>query len=208
MMDRYHLTQFRNARHHLVDGLLYALTAGPLPPRSRFRYLMTLWEVDALLRSLEIPAGLRNPVCELYTALLDLESGIVAEFLKPAPTFNRTQESSLTWQARSYLAIAVDVLVASGLSRSAAAKEVARHSRAIHELCTKNAKSASSALATWHAQLVRGKIKCKLAVTAFAERETTLEQTYSQIGSRDPHRAARDLVHFVERLWSREKAGA
>lgn len=208
MTARFQLAQVKAARNDVVEGLSYALRAGPPPPRSRIRYVAALLEVDRYLISSGVLAEGRMALSELMTALLELDHGIVADFLKPAPTFNRAQESSLKWDARAHLAVAVDVLVSSGMSRSAAAVEVSRHSQALDDLCTRSSKSSATALATWHAQLVQGKVKNSSAVDTFARRASIIQDTCKWIGSNDPHHVACDLVAFVDRLWLRDKVGS
>jgi hypothetical protein len=99
---------------------------GDAPDQIRPRLVSALECISQLLNLFD-PAMARD-VASLRLALADLDRGVVHPTLTPKPIDCRPPEPTETWQARAYLALAVDALHRLGMSPLEAARHVLKDS--------------------------------------------------------------------------------
>jgi hypothetical protein len=155
--------------------------AARTPFYERERYAAALMGVANYFTSLEgRPLGQR--FFELGSAKADLNSGIVHPLLRPERADNRRADNSQLWRARAHVALGLEALLRSGLTRDDAAAKLTRGSPAIAKLAS--AKAKNSKLKTivfgWRQQLRQARVKNFEASELFSEGLRRIEAMTNQ----------------------------
>jgi hypothetical protein len=144
--------------------------ASRTPLYERERYAAALMAIGQYFTSLEgRPLGQR--FFELASAMADLNSGIVHPLLRPERADNRRAESSQLWRARVHVALGLQALLRSGLTRTEAAAKLATDFPGIPKLASAKAKNSKpqTIVFGWRKELRQARVKNFEASELFSE---------------------------------------
>ena len=131
------------------------------PQNERRGYVAALGGISEYLISAGVDYRHACKLVDLASALSDLDDGIVRPLLRPAHVNNRRLTPSNIWRRRALVALGIEALLKSGLSRDEAAGEAERNVKTICHLVahrTKPTKPSKAAL-SWNDELGKGRIK-------------------------------------------------
>jgi hypothetical protein len=97
----------------LAEALCQIFTtqySGTVGSKRRKQCAIALRHVTTFLEKNDFPPFVVGRFKDLMLDIRDLDSGKVADFLKPVSVRNRHIDASEVWRARAYVAIALDVL--------------------------------------------------------------------------------------------------
>jgi len=135
------------------------------PERERQRYIFVLTHLIDFFREIGATSEARY-IHELGSALADLDDGVVRPFLKPTDYGSgRRRDDSNIRQCKGRVAVGLDALIRSGMSRQDAAKHALREYPHIKRLITTRSKNLSTehpkalinAVLSWHDDLCRNR---------------------------------------------------
>jgi hypothetical protein len=155
--------------NQLCESLLVAL-CHDVPPRTRTRYVASVALVAESFREIGFPLPIFVELMELSRALKELDRGTVRDFLKPSKAHSHATDSSDVWQARAQVAIAIEQMMAGGLSRREASRRIARLFPQLRALCASKSKNFASAVGDWHIRLSKGEVKDDVATHTWGDR--------------------------------------
>lgn len=140
-------------------------------PRQRTDYAEAISNIADFLKVARFPDRVGVELMNLVRALDELDTGTVRPFLKPSKVGNRNIDGGDTWMARCYAAIALQVLIDGGLSRTKATFRIARMFPEIIALLSPGSRGdPADVLADWHKRFERDEVKATEARIAWAER--------------------------------------
>ncbi len=154
----------------LLDGLDRVFDFGGEPDldpaKHRARYINALRLFGTFLDQVT-SRDFSGHLLHLATALHDLDSGTVHSLLTPVPS--RPLYGSEIWVARAQAAIAIEILLRSGLKRAALKNILSKRIPMLSALADGSDDPAEAAMA-WHKNFLAGKIKNRLAAEVFARK--------------------------------------
>jgi len=130
-------------------------------------------------------------IAELGSAMSDLDTGIVRPCFEPTQIDSRPSDSSDKWRGRATIAVAVDLLILSGLTRTAAADKIEKEFPELVALVGSKKRLGASAL-SWRDEFRKRRVSNVQAVRSYAELKTMLAVT--DIDSTGALAAAEDLL--------------
>lgn len=163
----------------LEEALLAAQARNRAREEQTQRFSGQLNIIASFLEAEGVSRALVNEFHVLADALDDLKLGIVAPFLKARKVGNRA-DSTEVWLARALVAIALDVIVESGVSERAAAKVVEEKARSWLYLF--GGRDISEKARNWRAQFIKSRAKSKHAQEIFDQRNDLISAEKNAMG--------------------------
>jgi hypothetical protein len=141
-----------------------------VPPRTRERYVAAIVLIADFFKEIGFPLPIFVELVEFARALQELDRGTVRDFLKPSKAHSHATDSSDVWQARAQVAIAIEQMMAGGLSRREASRRIARLFPQLRALSASKSKNFASAVGDWHIRLSKGEVKDDVATHTWGDR--------------------------------------
>lgn len=172
-----------------VDGMI---------PRARERYIIALGALTKYLNTTSIKPGVTREIQELIFALMELEDGRVREMLKPKKSGGRNRDPGDIWQARAYLAIAVESLIDARVEKGGALDRIIGGFGYLEDLLLSTGNGTfRGALAKWHQDFV-ARVGCEeRAQETFNRREDIIFETRCRLNTNDPDLIAADICYWA-----------
>jgi hypothetical protein len=153
----------------LLDGLdrVFDWSAGPDPDPSmhRARYVNALLLFAKFLDQVTA-RDFGHELVHLASALHDLDHGTVHSLLKPAAVDSRPMDGTEVWMARAKIALAIEILLRSGMRKRNLKDILAGRIPMIKPLVTQSDDAGTASL-TWHKTFRSEKVKNRVAQSAF-----------------------------------------
>ena len=140
------------------------------PLRDRWRYVAALGALADFMRHTGFAMGTVENWIELGLALKELDHGIIREFLKPNKSGSRAQDPSDIWLARTYIAIAMDLVDRDGHGPRESAKHIAKANFFLQPILSPRSRDLPGAIRSWIRRLRAGTVNDDRANRIFAER--------------------------------------
>jgi hypothetical protein len=131
----------------------------------RWKYGETLWLVGQYLEKIGAGHDVAGHVVQLAIALCDLEVGIVDPALDPGTKVKG--DPSRTWQGRMWVALGMECLLKSRLTREQAAQQAVARWPRLSRLIHGSGSNLPSSLLSWHDRFLNGEIKNRSVRKAF-----------------------------------------
>lgn len=138
----------------------------------RNRYIEGLMYFSYFLKMTGAGKDVAQRIAELASALSDLNGGTTHPLLQ-AEVFNRPVDRSDLWGCRASVAIALEYILASGVSLTMACDNIAKHFPGLSMLCRPDKVgrplNLASSIKSWRRGLTNRSIKSETALASFHE---------------------------------------
>lgn len=160
----------------LQAGLKNAFTVkgDEIAPRNRSRFIVALLEIVKFLNSSQSPSWLSSEVLELAHALDDLDKGLESPLFKREKAAGNSTDIGEIWRARSFLAIAAEVLIQLGVGKTKAFMQVADKVEFIDHHVT-SGDNFAFAVRRWHRMFTQATCPDETAQMMFTNRAEFLD---------------------------------
>jgi hypothetical protein len=187
------------AYNRLLDEVRHAFDAAGQdngPTQARYRYILGLLAVAKFLENTGAPRHYCDTFAELGTALSDLDQGTVNPVLWHANTGTRPPDASKMWRDRACVCIGLNVIVATGKTRSEAAEYLAKkYGKRLAGLMTRKSSSLVSAILSWDDEFKQGRVKNREAGAVY---ERNIEGFRQDIASHSPGSQMQRVEQLLE----------
>jgi hypothetical protein len=141
----------------------------------RARYVCVILSLSRFIESIGGCSEHADKLCELASALDDLDRGADPPLLSRRKVSNRAPDSSEVWRGRALVALGLDALIKLGTAPKAACRRIASEYPGIERLTTKKARGIGSSALDWRVRFKRNGVKNHQATIVFhAGRECLL----------------------------------
>lgn len=142
-------------------------------PRSRERYISAITTMCQYMQIVGFDPKVIGEFGELGLALDELKSGIVRHYLKPSPSGSRPNDPGDIWDARAFVAMAVDHIMSSkNVSRRGASRFISEKYGSLSDLISPNSKGDfTKVIESWHREFEKGGRGRSKAQSMFDSRE-------------------------------------
>lgn len=170
------------------------------PPRDRRRIVSALELIAAHLAKQGVAPFLVAELNRFRSALEDLDRGTVHYSLVHTPAGNRPVLGSEIWEARAYVAVAIDVLLGCGDSKAVAAKKVFVGLGPLVTVIAPDAATDGRAASDWHRKFTTRQCKDPRAQEIFDTREGFLQFLSRETGGLRGEKLALEVIRHATLL--------
>ena len=155
--------------NELCEKLLLELCQD-VPPRTRERYVAALYLTAEFFKEIGFPPQIYAELIEFTHALKELDRGTIRDFLRPFKAETRPTDASDIWQARAFVAIAVETMTDAGFGVREACRRIAECFPRLKGTLAPNSKAFAFAVGGWHSRLSNGTVKDAIASGTWRDR--------------------------------------
>jgi hypothetical protein len=139
------------------------------PAETRARFSIALKKIGLFLEDVPTIHDFAKEFLTLATALDDLNQGTVHPLLQPSKVTNRPPDSTEIWMARAKTALAVEILLRTGMTRTQVIDAIDKFFPAIIRFAKRGGKAGRAAM-LWHTMFLGRKVKNRIAQKVFDQK--------------------------------------